>query len=403
MPRVRPSWRSIPAHCLWACILLVIACCLLFRHSLSAQSQAPAEFSAITEYRVFTKDWWPTTGTPPPEAYAGAGSCQRCHAEKVSTQLLTPMANAAYYSAVGAWGAKPTALTVRCGAFVYHVEPQGDDPKLIVGSGNQSVSGNITWTFGAGVVGQTFVLESKGKLYDAEITSFRGLGGGMDISPAHKPAKAGEWDRALGENLPPKAAAHCFGCHTTASTTKGRFDPEHAIPGITCEACHGPGLAHVAAANMNLLEDGAMHIFNPRSLNPIEAVDFCGACHMTPGDVVESKLFVPSNVRFAPYRLEKSRCWGVRGDRRLECFACHDPHQPLVQEASSYDQRCLSCHGSQRSQSPDRSESAAAACPKATANCTTCHMPKYDVPEMHAKFTDHFIRIVRPGEPYPIQ
>ena len=30
-------------------------------------------------------------------------------------------------------------------------------------------------------------------------------------------------------------------------------------------------------------------------------------------------------------------------------------------------------------------------------------MPKYDVPEMHAKFTDHFIRIVRPGEPYPIQ
>jgi hypothetical protein len=31
-------------------------------------------------------------------------------------------------------------------------------------------------------------------------------------------------------------------------------------------------------------------------------------------------------------------------------------------------------------------------CPKATAECTTCHMPKYEVAEMHASFTDHRIR-----------
>jgi hypothetical protein len=313
------------------------------------------------------------------------------------------MANASYRSAVGAWGGKPRAATVRCGAYLYHVVPQADAPKLIAGSGNQSISGNIAWTFGAGVVGQTFVLESKGKLYDSEVTSFRGLDGGMDVSPAHKPAKAGDWDRALGEKLTPKAATGCFGCHTTASTTKDRFDPEHATPGIMCEACHGPGLAHVAAANMNLVGDGETRIFNPRSLNPVESVDFCGACHMTWGDVVESRLFVPSNVRFAPYRLEKSRCWGVGGDQRLVCSACHDPHKPLVQEASFYDQVCLNCHRSQRSQPPGRSDSAHEVCPEATAGCTTCHMPKYDVPEMHAKFTDHFIRVVRPGEPYPIQ
>ena len=27
-------------------------------------------------------------------------------------------------------------------------------------------------------------------------------------------------------------------------------------------------------------------------------------------------------------------------------------------------------------------------------------MPKYEVPGMHAKFTDHFIRVVRKGEGY---
>jgi hypothetical protein len=28
-------------------------------------------------------------------------------------------------------------------------------------------------------------------------------------------------------------------------------------------------------------------------------------------------------------------------------------------------------------------------------------MPKYDAPEMHSQFTDHFIRVVRAGESYP--
>jgi len=29
-------------------------------------------------------------------------------------------------------------------------------------------------------------------------------------------------------------------------------------------------------------------------------------------------------------------------------------------------------------------------------------MPKVEIPGSHFKFTDHRIRIVRPGEPYPI-
>lgn len=402
MWRARFRWHSISSYCVGACVLLA-ACFLPVRHSLFAQAQAPVELSQTTDYLVFARDWWPKKGTPPPEAFAGSHACQRCHAEESSMQSLTPMAHAAYHSAVGPWGAKPNPATVRNGSYLYDVQPQTDHPKVTVSSGNQSASADITWTFGAGVVGQTFVLENKGKLYDCQLTSFRGLNGGMDVSPAHKEAPPGDWDRALGQRMTPKTGPQCFGCHTTTSTMKDQFDPAHAIPGIMCEACHGPGLAHVVAANMNELADSQKLIFNPRSLNPIEAVDFCGACHMTSADVVESKLFVPSNVRFAPYRLEKSLCWGVRGDQRLACFTCHDPHKPLVQEASAYDQRCLSCHNGHGNPSRNGTDPVPAVCPKATTNCTTCHMPKYEVPEMHAKFTDHFIRIVRPGEPYPIQ
>jgi len=399
----RSSRRSRTSRRSTTCILVVAVCCLPIRHA-PAQSATPDEFSQTTEFRVFTRDWWPTKGSALSSAYAGNSACGKCHTEQASLQSATPMANASYRSAVGDWGKElAAAAPFRIGHYSYEIVPHVDDPELVVKSGNQSITAEIAWTFGAGVLGQTFVLESKGKLFDSQVSSFRGLDGGMAITPGHKPAKDGDLDNAIGMKLSPKIAARCFGCHTTISTVKDQFDPEHAIPGVTCESCHGPGLAHVVAANMNMIEDAKALIFSPRSLNPIEAVDFCGACHMTAADVVESNLFVPSNVRFAPYRLEKSRCWGVRGDQRLACFSCHDPHKPLVQEAGAYDRRCLSCHSSQASRSSDQAGAAAKACPKATANCTTCHMPKYDVPEMHGKFTDHFIRIVRASEPYPIQ
>jgi formate-dependent nitrite reductase cytochrome c552 subunit len=36
----------------------------------------------------------------------------------------------------------------------------------------------------------------------------------------------------------------------------------------------------------------------------------------------------------------------------------------------------------------------------ATKYCVSCHMPKLEVPEMHHEFTDHKIRIVKPGDQY---
>jgi len=41
------------------------------------------------------------------------------------------------------------------------------------------------------------------------------------------------------------------------------------------------------------------------------------------------------------------------------------------------------------------------ACPVGTTKCDTCHEPKVNVTLMDSDFTDHRIRIVRKGEPYP--
>jgi hypothetical protein len=142
-------------------------------------------------------------------------------------------------------------------------------------------------------------------------------------------------------------------------------------------------------------------IFDPGSLDRVDQVDFCGACHRTWQDVVSGHLIGLGvfNVRFAPYRLENSQCW-AKGDARIACVPCHDPHKPLVHEAAAYDAKCLACH-----QATGRQKRTAnligKACRVAERNCVSCHMPKVEPPGLHSAFTDHWIRVVKPGAPYP--
>lgn len=142
--------------------------------------------------------------------------------------------------------------------------------------------------------------------------------------------------------------------------------------------------------------EGLARVLNPAKLGPVDSVDFCGACHRAWADVMESDMQGVATVRFQPYRLELSRCWGT-GDARITCLACHDPHRPLVHDLGSYDSRCLRCHAASGARAS--AGHPGAACPRGTKDCVTCHMPKYEVPGTHAKFTDHYIRIVRKEMP----
>jgi hypothetical protein len=112
---------------------------------------------------------------------------------------------------------------------------------------------------------------------------------------------------------------------------------------------------------------------------------------------MRSKAHGPAFVRFQPYRLENSRCF-IGNDARISCIACHNPHQPLNQNIAYYDSKCLACHADNKAASAGV---AAKTCPVAKSNCTSCHMPKVELPGGHAQFTDHFIRVVHAGEAYP--
>jgi hypothetical protein len=378
----------------------VAAALLLFGLAVFGQSHGADDIPNGTKDRVNGRGWWPTKGTLPLKVFAGENACRECHSEEAASQVKTPMAEASFRVKENAPSPKLLEGTLQSGSYLYRVSSDHLGSRLSASSGDRSITANIGWIFGADVHGQTYILEDKGVLYESQVSSFSALHG-LDITPGHSPIEAGDPKNALGERLSTSAAALCFGCHTTDSSTDSKFDPSRAISGVRCEACHGPGVDHIAAVKADKIDEALKAILNPAHLSPVNSVDFCGACHRTGVDVVMSEgAYGPINVRFQPYRLEKSRCWGTQGDDRLTCIACHNPHKPLVRDASFYDARCLSCHSKRENESHGANTSYAV-CPKATANCSSCHMPKTEVPGMHAKFTDHFIRAVRAGETYP--
>jgi hypothetical protein len=376
---------------------------------LSAQPALDGQAPEPTTKRLREKGWWPTRTDAARKDYAGTEACAGCHQQKVLEQTQTPMAHAASRVLETELLRSNPKISLTLPPFQTVISRDRKGSTYTVARGGEAISGQLLWSMGQGAMGQTFILESGGALFESQLTYFSSIVG-LDLTPGHTPAAPKDLERAFGERQGEETAQRCFGCHTTASSVKRQFDPTHASPGITCEACHGPGAQHVEAMQNKQPNKVQDTILDPGSFSPVQLVDFCGACHRAPQDVITAKDYVPINVRFQPYRLSKSRCWS-HPDPRISCIACHNPHESLVREATFYDAKCLACHASTHAPTPiDKSSDSRGlpaantppACPVSTSHCVSCHMPQYKVPQMHGSFTDHDIRIVRPGDPYPL-
>ena len=347
-----------------------------------------------TELRIAEAGWWPTKGTAAPEEYAGTGSCTSCHSEIFQRQQKTPMAEAlspANGTSIPGLSQKPAQFRVN--GLDYEVVAN-DKLNYSVRDGKNSLSVPVNWIFGDGQFGRTFVYEYKGNYYESRL-SYYGEGHGLDFTTGNPGQTPGRLDAALGRRMSLDELPLCFGCHSTKASTNGQFDPSHLTPGVSCEACHGPGTAHVAEMSMGSGRSATL-ISNVSKLSPTDSVDYCGACHRTSADVTLMGVTGVLTLRFPAYRLERSRCWGKNGDGRLTCIACHDPHEDLVREATAYDKKCLGCHQAAGS-SKLRASNHLPSCPTGRPGCVSCHMPKHEIPEMHATFTDHRIGIYAPN------
>ncbi len=380
-------WR----HCRFLGFLLVV--------SLST----PVAFSQLsTEDHLAESGFWPTQDTPSRDTFVGSERCARCHGVKAASQKRTPMAHAAMSASLSDILHAHPLMVFGPGDYKYRIETKASQSRYSVSNGDQGRSFPLLWAFGTGRVGQSYLFKKQNAdFFEARVTYFE-TRGTIDFTPSRALLTPSNIEEAMDRPVPQGEVMRCFGCHTTGSSIGGRFDEAHLVPGVTCEACHGPGMGHVKSmtdetAASSVEEKPA--IFNSAHLNPTDAVDFCGACHGTWWDVKLAGVKGVSTVRSAPYRLVTSKCWG-KGDARLTCTACHDPHEQLQTDAAAYDKACLKCHANKQGEG-ETAKHEGLACPVAIKRCTSCHMPKVYVPEMLNNFTDHRIRIVKAGAAFP--
>jgi Cytochrome c554 and c-prime len=222
-------------------IVSVLAIVLL---SPTTNIAGPNGIQMATEDRVQLPGWWPTKGTASRSDFVGPEVCGQCHWRKAQSQKHTPMANAAMHAADSKALRSHERLTFSLPPYTYYIARREDGSVYSVTNGTNTISAPLNWAFGLGESGQTYLFERNGIFYESRF-SYYAAPNGLDFTPGATRTPSPTLEDALGRRMLYSAETQrCFGCHTTASTTNNKFDPEHLIPGITCEACHGPGAAH---------------------------------------------------------------------------------------------------------------------------------------------------------------
>jgi len=282
-------------------------------------------------------------------------------------------------------------LKTTIGLYTYRVTTKGGHTTYSVTDGSNTISTPIEWIFGQKT--QTWVLEKDGRFYES-LVSYYPRDNTLDVTPDDANIKPSTLLEAMGRPVSTAEVRTCFDCHASGLVPGEKLVTAKTIPGIGCERCHEGAQQHMTDAAADNFKTIPKHL---KRLDAQQVSNFCGQCHRTFDNVIRDRLHGNGTVRFQPYRLELSKCF-VGNDPRISCIACHNPHQPADRVASHYDAKCLACHSSNNASSAMHS---AKICPVSKSNCTTCHMPKTDIPGNHAQFTDHYIRVVKTGEDYP--
>jgi cytochrome c554/c'-like protein len=308
--------------------------------------------------------------------------CAACHVEG-KTQPETSMAHALEAVSDPGLLARLPLLTFNQGGYSYRIERRGEQSIYTVTNEKETLSLPIGWAVGAGRLGQTYVLEKDGVLYESRVSYFSNIKG-LDITIGHTTIPPRTILAAMGRVIDADESIRCFGCHATGSGDGKQLTLEKMSPGVACVHCHAAAPRHLTG-----MAEGELHLDEMKKLANMSAEDashFCGQCHRTLEEILTLNKTDVTSLRFQPYRLGLSKCYDP-DDRRISCVTCHDPHVELVTDPAHYDSKCLACHGG--------GKVGAQPCKISKKDCANCHMPKLEVPGSHHRFSDHRIRIVK--------
>ena len=269
----------------------------------------------------------------------------------------------------------------------------------------------LLYFVGSGRRGRTYLFEDHGYWFEAPINWY-GKKQIWDMAPNFQSVQ----EVPLTLPVDP-GCLHCHASNVARSLSEARnlyTGAPIGNGGITCAACHGDGVAHVASkGKVRMLDIGALQAVRRDSV--------CLNCHLEgqaavvrygkdmtdfkPGDDLfdYALYFVYKGENGSGGRatsqweaLLRSECKKKSGDR-LTCTTCHDPHGSPDQEDKMvfYRQKCLQCHGGVGFAEKHHPEN---------PDCTACHMarpPSNDI--AHEQVTDHWIRKrIRNNERLPL-
>lgn len=209
----------------------------------------------------------------------------------------------------------------------------------------------------------------------------------------------------------------CAGCHTTGlelgyDTATKSYASTWSELAIGCEACHGSGVAHVAARG------GTDNILCPSEFTFAQQLDTCGQCHsrgtagetqgapaglpgklaypagFTPGDALDAHFVqaTPANSpptdfwndgssrnhhqQLTDYRSSEMFHHGIEAP---SCTTCHEPHRAAELKATIEDNAlCNTCHAEFDAPDELAAHTGHGGDPvrNAGARCVECHMPR---------------------------
>jgi tetratricopeptide (TPR) repeat protein len=367
-----------------------------------------------------------------PMAYADAKSCIPCHASEAADYATTGMARAFYRPDEKTTVDAPAkdrqffhsvsntffSMTEHDGKYFQRRWQQGFD-----GKPDNVEEIQIDYIMGSGNHVRTYLhREQDGTLIELPLAWYAELGGHWGMNPGY-------------DNPHPMTrrtiAYECMFCHNgypEIPVTAHRdlaASPVYSDPlpeGIDCQRCHGPGAAHVRAAQSAgaSLQKIRSLILNPTNLDKARQMEVCEQCHLEttsrplpdrirhydqqPFGYPATEPLANFNSYFgrdpekahtdnfeivsAPYRLRQSQCY-LKSRGALTCETCHNPHDlhKGPQSISYYTSICMKCH-----QANLPAQVALHRHP-ASNDCVTCHMPQRRTEDVvHAVMTDHLIQ-----------
>ncbi len=353
-----------------------------------------------------------------PPRFVADASCSECHAEQAAAWAGShhdrAMEVADTSSVLGDFSGADPGFGIADGKYLVRAE----------GADGTRAEFSAPYTFGVAPLQQMLVelpggrLQSYTTAWDTEKRRWFSLYPGQTIPPGDALHWTGRYQRWN---------AMCADCHSTGvvkgyDAASDSYRTSWAEIDVGCQACHGPGSAHVelARAGSGLATGKAGGLLvDLTTADATQQVESCAPCHSRRAQIraeipygrpfldgflpatLDVGLYHPDGQIDAEVYEYGSFLQSAMYARGVRCSDCHDSHSgELADQGNALCVRCHSPTGDSRfptlkARDYDTPEHHHHAPGSAGAACADCHMPEKTYMEIDRR-RDHSIRVPRP-------